>query len=534
MQMIRMADQLFAEWDSPNSPGCALGVIRDGQFVYKRGYRMANLEHNIPISSDTVFRIGSTSKQFTAMCVVLLAERGKLSLDDDIGEYLPEMPEYERTITIRHLIHHTSGLRDYLELMTLAGTRDDDFYTDDQVVEMLTRQRELNFAPGDEYLYSNTGYYLLGVIVKRASGRSLREFAEENIFKPLGMTHTHFHDDHTKIVRNRADGYSPQHGGGYRIDMITLDMVGDGGVFTTVEDLFLWDQNFYHNKLGREKDNLISQVLTPGTLNSGERQDYAFGLVVSDYKGVKMVSHGGGFAGFRAEMIRFPDQAFSVICLANLSTINPSRLARQVAEIYLGDQFEMDEKDAIEARFIELSTAVLENKIGVYKSATTGMIVEISIQDGKLFAEMFGESIPISPVTEMDFATVNAPYDAKIKFERLEQDGPWLMHACIEDDKPDTLQAIEIIFPSAVQLAEYVGDYTSDELQVTYAIVLADGKLYVRYRGAPQDPLKPVTTDMFRVGYVTLLFARDAEGRVSGFRVNVGRVRNIYFVRTNK
>lgn len=186
--LIDKADALFAEWDKPDSPGCALGVIQNGRFVHQRGYGMANLEHEVPISSRSVFRIGSTSKQFVAMSIALLVEQGKLSLDDDVRKYLPEMPEYERRINLRHLVHHTSGIRDYLTLMSLAGMRDDDFYTDDEAVEMVARQKELNFAPGDEYLYSNSGYYLLGVIVKRASGQSLRQFAEENILKPLGMT----------------------------------------------------------------------------------------------------------------------------------------------------------------------------------------------------------------------------------------------------------------------------------------------------------------------------------------------------------
>jgi len=201
-------DELFTVWDTPDSPGCALGIIKDGKLIYKRGYGMANLEHNIPISATTVLRIGSTSKQFTAMSIALLAEQGKISLDDDIRKCLSEMPEYESPITIRHLIHHTSGIRDYLELMELAGRRDDDYYTDDEAIDMLARQKELNFKPGDEFLYSNSGYFLLSAIAKRASGKSLREFAQENIFKPLSMNNTHFHDDHTMIVKNRAAGYS--------------------------------------------------------------------------------------------------------------------------------------------------------------------------------------------------------------------------------------------------------------------------------------------------------------------------------------
>lgn len=218
-------DKVFAQWDKPDSPGCALAVIKDGQMIYKRGYGLANLEHNIPMSPASIMDTGSVSKQFTAMAVALLAEQGKFSLDDDIRKYLPEISQYQAPITIRHLIHHTSGIRDYLTLMAIAGMRDDDHYVDGEVVNLLARQKELNFKPGSEFLYSNSGYFLLSQIVKRASGKSLREFAEENIFKPLGMTRTRFYDDHTEIVRNRAASYVPRKGGGFQIAATTLDMV---------------------------------------------------------------------------------------------------------------------------------------------------------------------------------------------------------------------------------------------------------------------------------------------------------------------
>jgi len=256
-------DALFAPWDKPGSPGCALGVIRDGQLIYKRGYGMANLEYDIPISPTSVFWIASTSKQFTAFSVALLARQGKLSLDDDIRRYLPEMPPYQRPVTIRHLIHHTSGFRDYLVLKHMAGIPTEDVHsdedifhlmarqTDEDVLAFLARQKELNFAPGDAHLYSNSNYLLLAHIVKRVSGKSLREFAEEYIFKPLGMTNTHFQDDLTQLVRNRAVGYSPRAGGGFVSVVTNFDRVAPAGVLTTVEDLLLWDRNFYENRLWR-------------------------------------------------------------------------------------------------------------------------------------------------------------------------------------------------------------------------------------------------------------------------------------------
>jgi CubicO group peptidase (beta-lactamase class C family) len=338
-------DELFAKWDSTVSPGAALGIIQDGKFIYKRGFGMANLEHNIPITSKTVFRIGSTSKQFTAAAAAILSIQGKISLDDDIRNFIPELPDYSKPITVRNLIHHTSGIRDYLGLAYLSGKSDDDFYTPEDTVSMIARQKTLNFVPGDEHLYSNSGYFLLGEIVKRVSGKTLNEFAQEHVFEPLGMHNTHFHDDHTRIVKNRADGHIHSKGS-LKISNTTLNHVGDGGVFTTVEDLFLWDQAFYNFKLGKELMDLLHQT---GVLNDKKELTYAFGLDVSDYKGLKLVSHGGGFVGFRAEMIRFPEEKFTVICLANLGSINPSRLCRQVADIYLSEKF-IEEKKVEETR----------------------------------------------------------------------------------------------------------------------------------------------------------------------------------------
>lgn len=236
-------DALFAQWNKPDSPGCALAVIKDGQVLYKRGYGIANLDHDIPISSKTVFNVASMSKHFTAIGVALLARQGKLSLDDDIRKYLPEMPQYSTPITIRHLIYHTSGIREYSHLMQLAGTRFQDAPVE-EIYQIIARQKELNFKPGEEYLYSNSGYLLLARIVQRVSGKSLREFAGENIFKPLGMSSTRFHDDHSEVIRNRATGYSSRRVGGFAVESTTSDSVGDGGLFTTIDDLILWDRIF--------------------------------------------------------------------------------------------------------------------------------------------------------------------------------------------------------------------------------------------------------------------------------------------------
>lgn len=333
-------DALFSKWDSPNSPGCALAVIQDGKTIYKKGYGMADLEHDIAITPASVFYIGSTSKQFVTMSILLLEEQGKLSLDDNIREYLPEMPEYDRPITIRHLFHHTSGIRDYLTLWSLAGRSYLDFMSEDAVFAMICRQKELNFSPGDRYLYSNSCYFLLSIIVKRASGFTLREYAEKHIFRPLRMVHSHFHDDVEYIIKNRAFGYSEKDDGSFGNLHMRFSLVGSGGLYTNVEDLFLWDQNFYKNKLGKGGPELIKKMLTNGKLADGTKLDYAAALRNGTYRGLRTVDHGGALGGYRAQLLRFPDQKFSVIILANVNRFNPSRMAQRVADIYLENELD--------------------------------------------------------------------------------------------------------------------------------------------------------------------------------------------------
>ncbi len=441
-------DQVFAQWDKTISPGCALGIIEDGEMTYKRGYGMANLDYGIPISTSSVFYIGSVSKQFAAASVALLAAQDKLSLDDDIRQYLPEIPDYGTPINIRHLIHHVSGLRDFWTLVALAGLPTDNVYTDEDVLEFASRQKGLNFTPGEEYLYSNTNYLLLAMIVKRVSGQSLREYADANLFVPLGMDQTLFNDDHTRIVKNRVSGYAPREGGGFALSMVNNDLVGQGGLWTTVEDLAHWDQNFYLADVGGSA--FIEQLLTRGALTNGEELDYAFGLNVTEYEGKRMVTHGGAMGGYRAALTRFPDDRFSVALLCNLSTTNPSRLALRIADLYL---FGKDPSD------------------GSPPSPTT------NAGDG---------------VTE-------------------EQENPF---ALTEEER-----------------STYAGDYFSDELRTTYRIAVKAGALYFTHRNALTTTLEPTERDEFRSGPATLKFEHGPGGRISGFILDAGRVRNLRFVR---
>ncbi len=334
----RRIDSVFGRF-TPDGPGCALGVFQGGRITYEHGYGSANIEYGVPITPRTPFIMGSVSKQFTAAAIALLAESGRISLDDDVRKYVPELPDYGQRITVDELVHHTSGVRDFWALVDAAGMRFDDGYTVADVVRLAARQKHLNFAPGSEYSYSNTGYVLLGVIVQRASGMSLREFVAKEIFTPLDMADSHYHDDHNEPVRGRAMAYTPAAPGSgvWRIDVWNNDIVGQGGVMTTVEDLQKWDENFYTGRVGGP--SFLKQQLVRGKLANGTTLAYAFGLEVGEYRGLATVDHSGSTGGYRTDIIRFPSEHASVVTLCNTTTADAAGLARRVADAVLAARF---------------------------------------------------------------------------------------------------------------------------------------------------------------------------------------------------
>ena len=528
-------DAVFAKYDKPDSPGCALGVIRDGKLIYKRGYGMASLEHGAPISPDTVFRMGSVSKQFTAAAVALLAEDGKISLGDDVRKYLPELPAYEHPITIRHLIHHTSGLRDYTNLVPMAGIDAADHYTVAESLDLISRQRGTDFPPGEEYSYSNSGYFLLSQIVERASGKSLRSFAEERMFGPLGMKNTHFHDAPFEVVAKRAYGYSPSDDRGYRIDMTGWEQVGDGSVFTTVEDLLLWDRNFYDNRLGRGGPALIETLQTTGKLSNGEAIDYAFGLTVGEYRGLKRVSHGGSWVGFRAHLTRFPDQRFSVAVLCNLSTTSPGTLAHRVADLYLAGEFtegEDDgeaEKSASEARErVEVPEEELRSFSGHYWSESEKRAWEIDFEGSQLLFRWGPDAeVALLPLGGGRFSIEEFGH-AGVRFTELEGGEPRKMIVSRGADPAILFERFEPVSPSPEMLDEYTGTYHCEELNARYVVAMKGGKLGFAVGHLHDQPLVPLFPDVFQYpDGVTFTFGRDGSKSVDRLALDAGRTRNL-------
>lgn len=526
-------DALFAEQTRPGSPGAAVAVIQDDAIVFEKGYGLANVELDVPITPRSVFYLGSVGKQFTAMAIALLEQEGKLSLDDDVRKYVPELPDYGEPITIRHLVHHTSGVRDYLELTEMADLPLGYFRADEEVIELLARQKRLNFAPGDRYLYSNSGYFLLGVIVHRASGKTLREYAQEKIFGPLGMTSTHVHDDYTHIIKNRASSYLSRGDDELRSFITTFDRVGSGGVFSTVEDLFLWDQNFYHAKVGGKE--LIEKLHTRGVLDDGTVLDYAFGLSVGEHRGLRLVDHGGALGGYRSYLGRFPDERLSVIVLANLNRMDAQGLGLRIAEIYLGDRLAAQaEPAAPPARqaAVEVAVEALEPWTGTYFAPGELLARRIELRDGGLvYVRGPGNQTELAPLGDDRFRMqLPIPLEVTVAFR------PGEMVVTEEGAEPTVFQRVEPVTYSAADLAAFAGDYLSEELDATYPLAVDDGVLTIVSRRSGNVPLAPHFADFFlsEDGIVSLRFRRDDEGRVTGFALSSGRVRDLEFVRATK
>ena len=332
-------DAMVAEQVASAAPGCAVGVARGGDVLHARGYGLANLDHEVAITPDTVFDVGSVTKQFTAASIVLLSLDGALGLGDDIRTYLPELPDYGPTITIDHLLHHTSGVRDYLNLMALAGR---EFYAPIShldIVELMARQRALNHPPGERYSYSNTGYMLLATIVERVSGRSFGTFARERIFEPMGMTASFLYEDAEHVVPHRATGYAPGAGGRFRmVHNFSFATAGDGQLYTTVGDLLRWSRAFATDRVAGP--DFTALMLTPGTLAEGETLGYGGGLFLGEYRGLTTNGHGGSTWGFRARLVRLPDHELAVAVLCNREDANPGRLANGIVDLYLADHLD--------------------------------------------------------------------------------------------------------------------------------------------------------------------------------------------------
>ena len=530
-------NKLFKEWDKPSSPGCAVAVMKDGRIVFERGYGMADLNHDVKVTPATVFYVGSIAKQFTATAILLLAQEGKLSLDDSIRKYVPEVPDFGVPVTLRQMLHHTSGIRDYEQLLWFNGWRLDspDLLTDGDILGIVSRQKELNFPPGTDYAYSNTNYMLLAQVVSHVSGEPFEQFTKARIFEPLGMAHTHFRSDHGEIVKNLADAYEKGDDGAFHLSLPNYDTVGATDLLTTVEDLAHWDENFYTAKVGGQQ--LVNSLQEPGRLNDGTRLAYAEGLFVSPPGGLKIAETGdAGDAGYSANVSRFPDYHLSIATLCNNRPIDSNDLSHRVADVYLAGKFSAFLAAlAVPGASVQLEPHQLATDTGTFIDRDKNLILQIEQRGNVLWAHWFwGPSSidsELEALSEKRFRFLNV---GEIDFG---DDGNVRM---IEKSSGARLRQRSVSYtrvpqykPTTEQLREFIGEYSSEEMYVPYFVTLAGDQLVLHPPKMSPSPLVPLMDDVFFCNGMRLRFTRDTKGDLSGFLMSgrLNRVQNLKFER---
>jgi CubicO group peptidase (beta-lactamase class C family) len=519
-------DPIFSKWNSDTSPGCSVAASDDGKLVLSRSYGMASLDHAIPIDSESIFHVASVSKQFTAASIVLLSAEGKLSLDDDVRDYIDELPDFGSKITIRHLIHHTSGLRDQWALLSMTGWRySQDLISTRDVMSIIKRQKSLNFEPGSEHLYSNTGYTLLALIVEKVSGLTFRGFTSERLFKPLGMDNTFFRDNFREIVKQQAYGYieNPDEENTYLTSVTNFDTVGATSLMTTATDLLKWAQNFESSAVGDQA--FVEQMAVRGKLNSGELIDYAFGQTHGKYRGQDTMSHGGGDAGFRSYLLRFPNLMFDIAVVCN-TTVNTGRLAFLLADALIDDKLSPAEE--IETQKTPASTdqeiVSLEGRAGTFWNEKTQSAIGFTVTGEKLYLDFQNVPYEMAPISADRFRMlVNGMV---VEFGQNSES----LTAYVGQKNETTFMRAAAFKPSQQNLQKFTGSYRSDELAVLYHLSInEDGNLILEFLKSGPIVLKPHIEDIFIQENGTLRFDRDENQGVKGFSITSGRIRNLAF-----
>ncbi len=508
-------DTIFKDFTA-STPGCAVGVSVDGAPIATKAYGMADLEHDVTNTAETIFEVGSVSKQFTAAAVLLLARDGKLSLDDPIRKYIPEVPDYGTPITIRHILAHTSGLRDWGSVAGIGGwPRTSRAYTHANVLDIVSRQKSLNFAPGTHWSYTNTGYNLAAILVERVSGQSFSAFTRARLFEPLGMTHTSWRDDYTRIVKGRAMAYSPS-GAGFRTNMPFENAVGNGGLLTTVGDLLKWNENFWSPKVGDAA--FVADQQRPVTLASNPRLGYGMGLMIDMRQGVFQIDHGGTTAGYLAELVRYPEQHVSVAVACNTSSANATSRAYQVADLYLSQRTTLAPLVPTNTR--TLTAAEIEPLLGLYRSPLNGRSIAL-VKAGDLLRIDGGSALFARSATSFVTAgTMTAEFDGRGHGRTIDA-----------YDVGD-LERVPAAKPTAQELAAFARTYASDEAEIALAVSVENGALVVTRRPGTKFPLTPVYQDAFSAPTLNLvIFRRDASGRVNALSVVQDRVWDLRFAR---
>ena len=526
-------DRLFAEWNTRDAPGCSVGISTNGETVYEHGYGMANLELAVPMTPASVLSAASISKPFTAMSILLLAGRGQLSLDDEVGKYIADWGDHGHRITIRHLLSHTSGLRDGFVLQGLRPQHPENI--NPQIVSILAHTRALGFAPGSQFEYNNSAYTLLAAIVARVSGQKFSAFVDANIFKPLAMTHSWFRDDVTRVIPNRATAYT-RTDGAFTVAINTENnvVVGNDGLFTTAGDLLRWERNFTDARVGDAA--LLREMQTPVIATGwSDRSQYGFGLEIARHQGLLTVAHGGGDDGVRSYVVRYPERALAIALLCNREDVDPGAVARSIAEIFLDSAFPDRATAPAPAApappSLSLPLHDLQSKVGLYRDVASDSVGRISLRDGTLFASANdGAEFELTPTATNRFAITGTA--VVIEFVPPTDGKPQEIHVTGDGPKPSVSRAIAPWTPSNAELHAFEGIYTSDEVDGTYTIVARDSNLILRVPTRADIDLPPVFEDAFSSRMLGVMkFSRDARGRVVAFTATAPGVRGLRFER---
>lgn len=527
---LKKLDHLFEKWDDPNSPGCAVGIIRNDSLIFSKGFGMANLEYGVPISPTTIFHMASVSKQFTGFSIALLARQGKLQLEDDIRKYLPWFPDLNEKITIHHLLNHTSGIRDQWQLLAISGTRLDDVITQEHILKLLSRQQALNSKPGERYNYSNSGYTLVAEIVKSVTGQTLRQFTDSAIFKPLSMYNTHFHDDYKEIVKNRAYSYSRTDSAHYTNSVLSYSTAGATSLFTTIDDLSKWLINLYAPQVGDQQD--LDMLTQKGRLSNGQEIDYALGIMNINHKGWKGFSHTGSDAGFRTAMSVFPDLKMGFLVFANVGDFNASNKVGEMADLFIQDTT----KAASSKQYgnADSSEAILSNPAGIEKFlgnyiSNDGMRRNFRIEDNKLYAEANGRSDLLKESKDTFYVFTNPAIRFYFGINPSEDT---TVTAILASGEKEIFTKYTSLALSDQVLKEYTGTFYSPELDCKYGIALKDGRLILTNEKYNDTPLTLTNHDRLLSDYwwmSHLHVLRDDGNNITGFEVNNGRVLHLQF-----
>jgi len=516
-------DSLFKDYAKPDGPGVAVLIVKDGKVVFEKGYGMANLEYNMPITPTSVFDIASVSKQFTGYAISTLIQQGKVSPADDIHKYLPDVPDFGKKITIHNLIHHTSGLRDWPEGLHAAGWRWDESFTYDDIMRMVSKQHDLDFIPGSQYQYSNTGYNLLAAIVAKISGKTFQDWVSDNIFKPFGMQASLVLDDYSKVIPHLAASYY-QNGNEYRKATDQLTAFGSSSIYTTVEDLGEWVIRFQRGLA--EKDPVYVRMIQTDTLNNGKPNNYAYGLLVDNHIGAREISHDGGWAAYATNISNFPDQKVGIILLSNSGNFNADGESDAVARLILNLKSGPGEKreDLSKMPTVKVDSNLLKKYIGTYQLGP-GWFVTFTLENGQIMTQATGED-KFSTELKSDTTLWVPAYQSSVKF--VEVTGK--ANAIVYHGKVS--KRITPIRVDAAQYSQFVGAYHSRELEATYKITLENGKLVAHHMRLGDFNLSPnmIATDVFGSGAGgSMAFYRDGQNKVAGFKLSGGRIRNIVF-----